>query len=118
MGAVTILPAGTYTGSVVLGPMPIPAGATFVDVLIDRTNWTDQSTALNGAAEVSLDGGATWQSIGGIGAPGGAFVLRGKLVTQGSASFGLPDAANANRQLRATMVCTGSVPTSIAADFR
>ncbi len=116
--SVTILPSGTYEGTVSLGPLDLPIGVTTVSVSIDRTNWTGPSTTMSVANEWSPDGGETWRPFGAVLIPGGVLKdQQGAILAQSKVTFQVPQPDLAGRQLRATATVVGSIQISISASL-
>lgn len=106
------LPAGTQT----YGPASIPVGLTSATLVIDRTNLTSPTLAINWSFELSQDNGQTWLPWGAAGTIGG--VLKddqNKTITISSFTIALPGPAQAGWQGRGSVTCNESCITSVTA---
>ena len=101
-------------GSQTFGPSAAGDSESVITITIDRTvpgglNSLTSASILAVDVQESLDGGTTWQDLGGWTTPGGVITIKG---VQASASSGtwrlIPGTA---RQVRATVTVSG--PSSI-----
>jgi hypothetical protein len=119
-------PVTLQEGSRVLGPVNVPTGLTAAKVTIDRTNWTNPAITLSLTIDISLDNGVTWNSPHpavdpfpvGLTAEGGIILDKNGQVEQTTIqAVPMPQPANANRRLRATLVVAGgSIPTTVTVE--
>lgn len=100
-------PNGTRTSSAV----NVPDTATSAAVQVQRctsatpTIWPNATTSLSITAELSLDGGTNWTTIGSWTSIGGIDSYHGVETPWSSATFSLP--AGAGRKLRSTATIAG-----------
>lgn len=116
--ALTVAPIVVVSGPLsvgrsTFGPITPTAGATAVQVAIDRTNLLLLTKQLNWSLELSTDGGATWIPWGGAGtSAGSALTPLGGVATESSFSVSIP-AADANTRLRGSITTQELVTTAV-----
>lgn len=72
-----------FSGSQSFGPVTVTDGLNALVVRLARcttatpTFWPNAVTSVDAQLELSMDGGATWESAGGLGSVGGINTLRG-----------------------------------------
>ena len=117
------------SGSRTFGPVTIADDVRGFQIELARsttatpTIWPNQTTTVDLAVEISLDGGATWLAMGGFGGHGGIYVRR-DLTEQTHTYYSTNFPAGAARQVRVhTVVAGGPLRTRVslvtdAGDFR
>jgi hypothetical protein len=121
----TVLPAATYhPGTSTTPTLTVAAGLTAVVIAFDKTlGWTDPGVTLEVTLDLSLDGGATWNTPAAdvvpfpvaFGAEGGGLDKFGVPYTEATLSTSLPHPELANRRLRAVVTVAGGDLTTSAA---
>jgi hypothetical protein len=108
--AITIPGRTVQVGVNTFGPLAVPSGASEADFRVDRTQFLDPASSVNGVLEVSQDSGSTWQAQGTFGDHGGIpgtdpgdppiadFYMLG---------LNLGDPTNVNRRVKLTLTVTG-----------
>ena len=110
-------------GTKVLGPYPVPEGATTVRYEIDRTapTWAALSPSMRAAklsAELSYDNGTTWRFVAGMETTGGVHVTEGgAAATKSTLTFSVGQPALVSRLYRITFVLDSNVVTACHADW-
>lgn len=98
-------------GDVNLPASNIPAGANWVSIDIDRTEWLDPAIKVAGSFDISFDGGATWiPGLLGFTAEGGPLLSPTPVNPNPNhtiASADIPQASNPNRKVRGKLTITG-----------
>lgn len=118
-----IAPRVFAVGERSFGPRAIPDNIIAFRVEVyrctsaDPAMWPDPASFLQLGLEVSTDGGATWNRVGGFGAHGGVHVRRDGVEADASiGQIDLPEAPG--RQIRGTVTVTGApVRTGIAIEI-
>lgn len=104
MAFVTVLPLQTYPTGSVSGTFPIPAGPSSVDIRALRNTWPNPGgDVIKLTADISFDGGQTFQFLIGVTTSGGTVLVKAVAATHSSVHIDLPQPANTLRQLRATL---------------
>lgn len=110
-------------GTKVLGPYPVPEGATTVQYEIDRTaaTWAALSTTTRAAklsAEISYDNGATWMFAAAMETSGGDHVMQGGATAATSTlTFTIGQPAMISRLYRVTVTLDSNVVTACHAQW-
>jgi hypothetical protein len=121
----TVLPQATYhPGTRTTPNLSVAQGMTGVTIEFDKTlGWTDPAVTLDVTLDLSLDGGATWNTPAadvvpfpvGFTAEGGGNDKNGVPYTSATLSTSLPHPELTNRRLRATITIAGGDLTTSAA---
>lgn len=125
MAVTRVLPLGSYPDQTrALGPVALPTGASSISLSLLRctpsnlTIWPNASTTVALNADLSLDGGTTWQPWFTFTSQGGQVTPEGGSTVAPTTYFttSIPAPANANRKVRATLTITGG-PLKTAGDL-
>lgn len=121
----TVLPQATYhVGTRTTPNLTVAQGLTAVLIEFDKTlGWTDPAVTLDVTLDLSLDGGATWNTPAadvvpfpvGFTAEGGGLDKFGNPYTSATLSTSLPQDQLTNRRLRAVVTVAGGDLTTSAA---
>ena len=113
---VVVLPPSVYgLGTYTFPVTDLPMGYTRAELIIDRTQWLDPSSQLAWQADVSMDGGSTWNQSPQTGAAatvnGGVKFYQGgpqqgQVRTTSSFSMGLLNPDEPDRAVRGSFTVT------------
>lgn len=116
---IPILPMATYPpASRTFGPVTVPIGVTSALLLLDTTNMNapgdPDATVANIALELSQDGGTSYLPWGGAGIPRRPGNDPKTGLPRTGVVVSLPNAANAARRLRGSVVSTEDITTAVS----
>ena len=95
------------------------AGATEVDLFIDRTDMQDETVAVGVQLFLSLDGGISWMPWGGFGTRGGDIENEEKKIEAKSGMVSnLPYPEKKNRKIMAVKTVVGTVNTALKCEMK
>lgn len=95
----------------------VPQGVTELDLSIDVAQHLNPSVTLRIEAEISQDGGSTWEGGGSTDLPGGTKDDDLKPLITLPFTVGVNNPANANRKCRVHVTCLNSVTKQAAGSF-
>lgn len=106
-----IVPLGTYPAGIYpFGPTPIAQGLTRAICAIDISQMITPDKSYVYAAQISYDGGASWEDLTGASFVG-QIVKPG--VTKQTNTVTLQQPENPNRRVKGTLTVVGTITTSI-----
>ncbi|MGA2228542.1 MAG: hypothetical protein ABSH41_29255 [Syntrophobacteraceae bacterium] len=109
MATLATIGAGTYTGTLTIGPVTPPSAVFNAGIEIECSAWTDPTSSIAVAFEYSTDAGTTWAAwLTGI-FQGGTLTKQGAALGTAIMGSGLPPVPS--MAIRATLQITGSLIT-------
>ena len=110
MAVIEVVPLGSYSGTINFGPVPIPQGITAVRGAINIDQILTPVQGYAATIEISYDNGTTWGPLIGVFYTGA--VQKPGLTVQ-NLEVSLAQAGLTTRQVRGTVVITGTVTTRV-----
>jgi hypothetical protein len=109
MATLATIGAGTYTGTLTIGPATPPSAVARAGIEIECSAWSDPASYAVVSFEYSTDGGNTWIPWVSGTFWGGTLTKQGAPLGTAIMSSGLPPAPSVG--IRATIQITGSLTT-------
>lgn len=109
------LPKGTIS----LGPVSIPLGATRLSLWVDRADLTDAAVGLSWSIMLSFDAGLSWRPWGGAGTIGGVVInaKTGLPEPRSDLTVALPSPENPNRQIEGVLVLSKAARLAVGLEL-
>lgn len=110
MATIESIGPGTYTGTLTLPPTALPNGLSNFVINIECASWTDPSSSVEVAFQLSQDGGNTWTSWTSALLQGGSTDKLGNALQ--TAMLGASAPQGASLMVKGSAVINGSLITS------
>ena len=113
---VIVLPVKIYApGTFTFGPVTPPLNAIQIQVAVDRTTWTSTTLTANWSIQLSIDGGTTFSSWGGVSTVGGVILdpNTGLPMTESSLTVNFPTPATAQYRVKGQIAFNETLTTAV-----